>query len=132
MGSVFQIESQTLEMIVPVRVFDDYTNIWIYFFSRFYNQVFAGFGHEFETVAGPAHIAFCGNTKITFTAGKKEIIQNKIVKKTGGVFGYFLYFFPMLRIAVTKSLKKIRLVYGICDTSAHLYAVCPEIFNGPA
>ena len=113
-------------MIIPVGIFDDHTHVGINLAGRVQYKAFTSLCHESEAVFCPAHAAFGFNTKGAFAASKKEIVQDKIVKVTGCVFGNFLHFFAVFRVGITKSLETVGFIYGIGYTAADFQSFFPE------
>ena len=126
-GTVLQIESQSLEMIVPVRIFDNHLYIRIDFLCRFQNQRLTGFSHQVSAVITPALTAFGLDFYIRFTAGKEKIIQDKVIEMPGCIFSYLLYHLPMFGIGITEGFKVIRFIDRIGDAATHFDSPVEEV-----
>ena len=80
LGTFLQIKAQTLEMVVPVGILDDYLYTRIHLLGRFQHKVAPGFSHQLQTVFRPALRTFGFYLYVRLATGEEKVIQNKLVK----------------------------------------------------
>ena len=104
-GFFLQVETETVEMIVPVGVFDDDFHLGIHLLCRSYHQFLAGISHQAQAVVCPTLTAFGGNLIIVLDVDEEEIVENEIVKMLRRVFSDFPDFLTVGRTRITVSLE---------------------------
>ena len=124
--SVLQVEAQTCEMVIPVRVFDDDLYLGIYSLCRTHHQVTASLIHQLQAIFSPSHVAFGSNFCWTLATCKEEVVEQELIEMLRCMLGNVLHNFPVLRVRVAECFKIIALVNGISDTASYFQSLLEE------
>ena len=128
LGTFLQIKAQTLEMVVPVGILDDYLYTRIHLLGRFQHKGAPGFSHQLQTVFRPALRTFGFYLYVRLATGEEKVIQNKLVKVLCRMFCNLSHHLTMLGIGIAERLETVRLVDGVGNSSGSLYSPVMEKF----
>ena len=128
--AVVQVESKGREMVVPVGVLDDHLALGIDCVGGAEDHVLSRILHQLQAILRPAAVTLCLDAVLALAVMEKEVIQDDLVKQTGGIFGYLFGSLPFLWILVTVCLERVSLAYGIRDAARYLQSLAFEELDG--
>ena len=120
---LLEVEAQTVEMVVPVGIFDDDLYLRIHLLGGFHHELPAGVGHQPEAVLRPALRALGGNLVIVLQVDEEEVVEDKVIEELRRILSHLFHNLTFVRSGVAVSLEVGRLAAGVGDAAAHLEAL---------
>ena len=78
-----EIVAQALEMLVPVRIFDDHPDVRVHGAGRAEDELLADLAHLVEPILGPATGAAGGDVGVALRGVEEEIVEDHLVEMMG-------------------------------------------------
>ena len=75
-----EIEAKAVEMLVPVRIFDDDASARIFLVRGTEDQITADLAHFGDAVVGPAAIALRRNVRVALGGVEEEVVEDHLVE----------------------------------------------------
>ncbi len=113
----FEIESETLKMLIPVGIFHNHLNLRINSLCRANDKALRSLRHLLQPEIGPAHFTLVPYAQFALAVGEEEIIENDLVKVPCSEFNYLLHLPAMFRIGIAVGLKPVHLTHCQCNAA---------------
>ena len=84
-GLLLEVEAQSVEVVVPVGVFDDDLHLRVHGLRRVHHQLAAGIGHQPQAVVRPALAALRADLVVVLQVDEEKVVEDDVIKKTGCV-----------------------------------------------
>ena len=117
-----------MEVVVPVRVFDNHLHLGIDSLGRLHHQFTTSVSHESEPIVRPTLVTLGGYLVIVLQVDEEEIVEDKVIKEPGCIFRYLLHLLPFLLSCITIGLEIRGLRASEGDTATHFKTFLQEEF----
>ena len=106
-GLFLKVESESVEMVVPVGIFDDDLHLWIDRLGRIHYEFAPSISHEPESVLCPALAALLlrGNLIIVLQINEEEVVEDEVIEVLGGVFRNLLDLLALVLTGIAVGLE---------------------------
>ena len=125
-GLLLQVEAQSVEVVVPIGVFDDDLHLRVDGLGRVDHQLASGIGHQAQAVFGPASGAFCRNLVVVLQVDEEEVVEDEVVEEPGGIFRHLAHLLALVFACIAVGLEVGGFRTGVGDAAAHLQALGEE------
>ncbi|OPZ75338.1 MAG: hypothetical protein BWY82_00322 [Verrucomicrobia bacterium ADurb.Bin474] len=105
---LLQVEAEVMEVLIPVRVFDDHFNLRVDRLCRFDDLGPCEIGELLHPEIRPGPVSLLLNAKVTFAVREVEVVEDDLVKQGGGEGDDVVHLFALFRIGVAECAEMIR------------------------
>ena len=108
-GTAFQVETQTVKMVIPVWIFDNHLTLRVYAMGWLYNHFPADLVEQIHPEITPRTITLRLDTEVALAVCEIIVVEHNLVEIAGRQFGDVLDHLQMLGIAIAETLPALAL-----------------------